>query len=214
MRVLTNTCQTLQQSHYNIMKCSISDIADIRLGHPFRTRIEPSPNGTTAVAQMKDIDESDLLHVESMVRTNVDDKRGLHALLVGDLIFKSRGLRNTVALVAAPLARTVLAAPLMLIRIHAGTVTPGYLQWYLNHPTTQKKMAAMPSSTTGRMISVADLRQFEIDVPSMEMQQRIQTISGLQFREQQLARAIAQMRQSLGERILMIHATRGPQDTG
>ena len=203
----------MQQSRYNKLKILLSDVADIRLGYPFRTRIEAIPNGTMAVAQMKDIDESDLLHVESMVKTDVDDARGLHQLQVGDLIFKSRGMRNTAALVAAPLANSVIAAPLMLIRIRANAITPAYLQWYLNHPATQKRMAMMPTSTTGRMISIADLRQFEIAVPSLETQQRIQTINGLQLKEQQLAQGIAQMRQSLVERILMTHAMDQSQDS-
>ncbi len=195
------------------MKIFLSDIADIRLGYPFRTRIEPIPKGTMAVAQMKDIDESDLLHVESMVRTDLDDTHGLHQLHVGDLIFKSRGMRNTAALVAAPLTHTVIAAPLMLIRIHTDSITPAYLQWYLNHSATQKKMAMMPTSTTGRMISIADLRQFEIEVPRLEAQQRIQTINGLQLKEQQLAQKIAQMRQSLVDRILMTHAMHQSQES-
>lgn len=188
------------------MQKTLESIAEIKLGYPFRSRVEPDANGSTAIVQMKDIDDQDLLHVESMVRINLDYAKDQYDLKVGDVIFRSRGQRNTAALVAAPLGSALLAAPLMLIRITSDQIMPGYVQWYLNQSSTQRRLDIMPTSTTGRMISISALRKFEIDVPPLEMQQKIQTISGLSIKEKQLVRKIAEMRQSLWERILMQHA--------
>lgn len=196
------------------MQKTLESIVEIKLGYPFRSRVEPDATGSTAIVQMKDIDEQDLLHVESMVRVNLEYAKEQYDLKVGDVIFRSRGKRNTAALVAAPLGSALLAAPLMLIRITSDEIMPGYVQWYLNQPSTQRRLDIMPTSTTGRMIGISELRKFEIDVPPLEVQQTIQTISGLCQKEQQLTQEIAATRQSLWEGILMQHATRGPQDTG
>ena len=196
------------------MQKPLESIAEIKLGYPFRSRVEPDADGSTAIVQMKDIDDQDLLHAESLVRVNLDYAKEQYDLKVGDVIFRSRGQRNTAAMVAAPLGSALLAAPLMLIRITSDEIMPGYVQWYLNQPWTQRRLHIMPSSTTGRMIGISELRKFEIAVPPLEVQQKIQTISGLCQKEQKLTQEIAATRQSLWEGILMKHATRGRQDTG
>lgn len=187
------------------MKKRLADVAEVRMGFPFRSRIEPQAEGQCAVVQMKDIDDQDLLHAEQLVRVDVKTRQG--QIRLGDVIFKSRGAKNTAAVVAAELGPAIIAAPLMLIRLTDNAVLSSYLQWFLNHPATQKRLDIMPVSTPGRMISTAALRDLVVDIPSIENQKKIVAIHSLQIQEEQLANSIAAMRRSVCEALLLRHAT-------
>lgn len=166
-------------------------LAEVRAGYSFRSRLEHDPNGTTAVIQMKDIDELDLLRTDTAVRCTLPDP-GRYQLRGGDLLFRSRGRTNTCALVAHNLGPAVLAAPLALIRPR--DVLPAYLCWYLNATESQARLASFAMGTSVQMIPLEALRAFEIPVPPREIQQRIAGLAGLALRERQLHQRLATLR--------------------
>lgn len=53
-------------------------VASIRMGYPFRSRLEHDAAGAIAVVQMKDIDDACLLHVEDAVRVDLPDVKAHH----------------------------------------------------------------------------------------------------------------------------------------
>jgi hypothetical protein len=187
------------------MKRPLGEIAKVRMGFAFRARLEPDAKGNCAVVQMKDIDDQDLLHSEGLARVHIDSPPNI--VRKGDVIFKSRGARNTASVVAADLGIAIIAAPLMLIRVTDIAVHPSYLQWILNHPSTQQRLDVMPVSTTGRMISTTALRELVIDLPSLDCQERILAIHTLQAKDAQLAKTIASLRKSLCDELLLRYAT-------
>lgn len=173
------------------------------MGYPFRSRLEHDAMGAIAVVQMKDIDDASLLHVEDAVRVDLADVKEHHLIRPGDLIFRSRGRTNTVALVSA-IGPAVLAAPMLLIRPIA--VLPAYLRWYINLPATQAALADRAEGTSVRMISKASLEALEIPVPSRLRQQLIVDVSGLAATEQGLLEQIARERKRLADGVLMRYA--------
>lgn len=98
------------------MQKALAAIAEVRMGYSFRSRLETDTAGDVAVIQMKDIDDADLLHPEGLVRIHLPDLKDRHLVQEGDLLFRSRGVTNSVALVGGGLGRAVLAAPMLLIR--------------------------------------------------------------------------------------------------
>mgnify|MGYP003379828623 CR=1 FL=1 len=140
----------------------LGQVASIRMGYPFRSRLEHDAMGTIAVVQMKDIDDASALHVEDAVRVELADFKEHHLIRPGDLVFRSRGRTNSVALVLADIGPAVLAAPMLLVRPMA--VLPSYLLWYINLPKIQASLAAQAEGTSVRMISKAALEasQWEI----------------------------------------------------
>ncbi len=73
------------------MHVLLRDIAEIRMGYPFRARLERNPSADVAVVQMKDIDEANLLHTENLDRTSMPDFKDRYLIRADDLIFRSRG---------------------------------------------------------------------------------------------------------------------------
>ncbi len=182
----------------------LGQVASIRMGYPFRSRLEHDATGSLAVVQMKDIDDANLLHVEDAVRVNLTDIKEHHLIRLGDLVFRSRGRTNSVALVSADIGPAVLAAPMLLIR--PVEVLPAYLLWYINLPVIQAVLSAQAEGTAVRMISKAALEELEIPVPSQRKQRLIVEVSDLATAEQRLLEQIAQKRKRLADGVLMRYA--------
>jgi len=174
------------------------------MGYPFRSRLEHDAAGAIAVVQMKDIDDASLLHVEDAVRVDLADVKDHHLIRPGDLVFRSRGRTNSVALVSADIGPSVLAAPMLLIR--PIEVLPAYLRWYINLPATQATLAAQAEGTSVRMISKAALETLEVPVPSRRKQQLIVDVSELAAAEQGLLEQIAREGKRLADGVLMRYA--------
>jgi restriction endonuclease S subunit len=127
-----------------------------------------------------------------------------HLIRPGDLVFRSRGRTNSVALVSADIGPAVLAAPMLLIR--PVEVLPSYLLWYINLPIIQVSLAAQAEGTSVRMVSKAALEALELPVPSRRKQQLIVDVSALATVEQGLLQQIAQERKRLADGVLMRYA--------
>lgn len=182
----------------------LGQVASIRMGYPFRSRLEHDATGAIAVVQMKDIDDASLLHVEDAIRVDLAEVKEHHLIRQGDLVFRSRGRTNSVALISADIGPAVLAAPMLLIR--PVEVLPAYLLWYINLPTVQATLAAQAEGTSVRMISKAALEALEIPVPSRRKQQLIVEASALATAEQGLLEQIASKRKRLADGVLMRYA--------
>lgn len=182
----------------------LGDIASIQMGYPFRSRIKHDVGGGFAVVQMKDIDDANLVHLEEAVRVNLPEVGAHHLIKQGDLLFRSRGRTNSVALVSTSIGLAVLAAPMLLIRPQK--VLPRYLLWYINLPSVQATLAIQAEGTSVRMISKGALETLEIPIPTRRKQQLIVEVSELATQEQGLLQQIAQGRKRLADRVLMRYA--------
>lgn len=172
-------------------------MAEVRMGYSFRSRVEPLTAGDVAVIQMKDIDESNLVHVEGLVRVRMPDLKGHHLVRPGDLLFRSRGSTNSAALVGADLGRAVLAAPMLLIRPTADALDPAYLQWFINLSVTQAELANQAAGTAVKMIGAAALAALPVTVPPLATQRHIVEAARLAARESALLDRLKERRRAL-----------------
>jgi Type I restriction modification DNA specificity domain len=179
----------------------LSELAEVQMGYPFRSRLEHDPQGDVTVIQMKDIDDANLLHFEEAMKVALPKGKARHLLRAGDLLFRSRGRSNGAAQVLEGIVPAVLSAPMLLIRPHA--VLPEYLCWYINTPATQAQLAALAEGTSVRMISAEALKALEVPLPSLTAQQRIAQAGALAEQEQSLLDRIATLRQRLTTHLLI-----------
>ena len=176
---------------------ALGGLAEVRMGYSFRSRVEPHAAGDVAVIQMKDIDESNLVHVEGLVRVQMPDLKSHHLVRPGDLLFRSRGSTNSAALVGADLGRAVLAAPMLLIRPTTDAVNPAYLQWFINHAATQAALASQAAGTAVKMIGAAALAALPVTVPPLATQCHIVEAARLAARESALLDRLKERRRAL-----------------
>lgn len=150
----------------------------------------------------EDLNEQNQLEPAQLTRIPTPKPAPKQVVDRGDLIFRSRGQNNTAVLVEAAPERTILAAPLLLIR-PTHRILPAFLQWWINHPASQAALAGMAEGTSVRMISKESLNKLPVPLPPLSVQQQVATLAALCQQEQIVRREIARLRQLHADRILL-----------
>lgn len=180
----------------NAMRKSLHSLADIRVGHTFRGRIESDPAGTVRVLQIKDIradgsiDDSALPHVQWQAGGPPP------TLAAGDIVVPARGTHSTAA-IADGMAPIVPTSQFWVLRTRAQFVTPEYLCWYLNQPAARNYFAANRAGTNMPMLNKQALGLLSVPVPARQAQQRIITLHRLWVDEQRLNEQLLRNRETM-----------------
>ncbi|WP_417228433.1 restriction endonuclease subunit S [Amphritea sp.] len=185
------------------MKAKLKNLASVQMGHSFRSKLEPDPNGNVSVIQMKDLTEDNRLDAQELVQIDMQDLKEHHRVKFNDLAFRSRGQTNTAALIDHELSDVVIAAPLLRIRVESDSVMPAYLCWVINQPSSQAALQSKATGTAVRMIGKPAIEDLEVVVPSLDVQQKIIEIYQLSINEQKLMNALAKKKEVLIDAILM-----------
>jgi len=187
---------------------TLGTAAEIRSGYSFRGRVEADPSGLIKVIQMKDIDRSNRVRPETIVRILPSGDIRRHWVQEGDLLFRCRGESYSAALVPDGLGQAIAASPLMVIRPRRELASPAYLRWFLNQGSTQNLLSSIAAGSAVKIINKAALEKLEIPLPSPNTQRRIAEIGELADEEARLARELADLRRQLTEKALLQEARR------
>ena len=186
------------------MKIKIKKLATVQMGYSFRSRLEPAEDGDLAVIQMKDLDQDNRVDCQGLVKIDMKAVKDHHLVKKGDLVFRSRGLLATAAILLDDPARAVVAAPLLRIRItKPEAVLPQYLNWYISQRDAQMFLTSRAKGTVQQMISKQTLEELEVALPSMEKQKAIVELASLIAEEQSLLRSITEKRGQYISALLM-----------
>ncbi|WP_180159991.1 restriction endonuclease subunit S [Acinetobacter sp. YH12054] len=185
------------------MKVKLKEIASVQMGHSFRSKLEPDPNGNISVIQMKDLTEDNRMNDQELVQIDMQDLKEHHRVKLNDLAFRSRGQTNTAALIDQVPNDAVIAAPLLRIRVENNSIMPAYLCWFINQPSSQAVLQSKATGTAVRMIGKPAVEELEVIVPSLNVQQKIIEIYQLSINEQKLIKALAKKKEVLIDAILM-----------
>jgi hypothetical protein len=175
------------------VKVALQKIASIQIGYSFRGRLDAASTGSVAVIQMKDLVD-DQVDLSGLLRVDMGQPKIHHLVRVGDLIFRSRGVTSTCAILLGDPGETIVAAPLFRIRVNDDLVLSKYLNWYINQPPAQAYLASHAKGTAQKMISKDVLEGLEIVVPSLERQKAIITLAALAGEEQNLMKKLTEKR--------------------
>jgi len=186
------------------MKMKIKKLATVQMGYSFRSRLEASEGGGVAVIQMKDLLEDNTVGCDGLVKIDMEAVKEHHLARKGDLIFRSRGLVTTSAVLLEDPGRAVVAAPLLRIRVtKPDRVLPEYLNWYISQRDAQIFLTSRARGTVQKMISKQAIEDLEVALPSLEKQKNIIELASLIAREQTLLHALADKREQYISTILM-----------
>jgi hypothetical protein len=191
-----------------IVKVALKEIASIQMGYSFRARLESMDSGNVAVIQMKDLTDENRVDCSALTCIDMENPKGHHLAKKGDLIFRSRGLISTSAILLDDPGVAVVAAPLLRIRAIDGGILPEYLNWFISQPPAQAFLTSHAKGTAQKMISKETLDGLEVDVPSLEQQKTIVALASLEEKEQHLLKKIAERR----HQFISTHLIRLAQD--
>ena len=192
---------------------SLSHIANVHSGLTFRGSLKQAGAGAVAAVQMKDIGDGVLDSPQGLARLNAADVPSRYLLGTGDLVFRSRGLDNSFALVTSSLEMATTIAPMMFLRIHDHQrVWPAYLHWWLNRPAIRRLIDERAQGGTIRMIPGGALADLPVDLPPMERQRAIVALARLSQAESSLLHQIEQNRRAWLDAKLAALAAVAPQN--
>jgi hypothetical protein len=178
------------------MKVILKKITSIQMGYSFRTRLDFINKGLTAVVQMKDLNNDNVVDCTQLMRVDMVNLKEHHLVRPGDIVFRSRGQVNTAAILIEDPGPAVVAAPLIKIRVASQAVLPAYLAWYINQLPAQAFLASRAKGTAQKMISKQALGNLAVSVPTLERQLAIVEVVALASEEQRLLKMIAGRRRN------------------
>lgn len=193
----------------------LGDACTIHTGYTARGRLEPTAAGGVLAIQLRDISPDGLIDPERLTRVQLDGLADRYFVRAGDVVFRSRGERNTASALDQRLREPALAVlPLMVLRPKRDVVTPEYLAWAINQTPAQRHFDGAARGTNIRMIPRSSLDDLELDVPDLETQKKIVAIDVLAERERELSLIAAESRRKLTSLILVERANRMRPDAG
>jgi hypothetical protein len=179
----------------------LQDACTIQIGYTARAKFEPAADGVLSI-QLRDIAE-DGVDITQLARVQIKERVDRYLVQAGDVLFRSRGERNTaVALDARFVEPAVAVSPLMLLRPDPSAVMPQYLAWAINQPEAQRHFDTAARGTSIRMVPKASLDDLHIDVPDLETQRRIVMVDALAAQEHALTHLLADTKRDLTNRLL------------
>lgn len=182
----------------------LNEIADIRTGYSFRSKLEPDADGNTLVVKLKELSEKNMIDISTAVRINMSDISENYLLKKGDLVFRSRGMDSTAAIMDIDSDNIILSAPFQRIRLRdTMAIMPQYLLWYINSKEAQVYFSTNKTGTSVSMISTAVLAELPVAVPVLEIQKKIVDISILSEKEIELQEELIRKKRLLTETVLL-----------
>lgn len=190
----------------------LSEVCEIHSGYTARNRLEPATTGGVPVIQLRDLSGDGELPGIMLQRFELKGLADRYLVHGGEVLFRSRGDRNTAMAVSVDMPEpAAVILPLVILRPDPAAALPAYLAWAINQPDAQRRLAAEAQGTNMRMIPKAVLERLEIPLPDIVTQQRIATIDTLARRESDLLRALADQRHRFHNLLLAEHAMQAPQ---
>ena len=182
----------------------LKEIADIRTGYSFRAKLEPDSEGNILVVQLKELSDKNTIDISTAVKINMQDVSDNYLLQKDDLVFRSRGMDYTDAIMNITVNNVILSAPFKRIRLRDTLkIIPEYLLWYINSKDAQTYFSANKTGTSVSMISTAVLADLAVVIPSLEIQKKIIEINILSVKEIELQEKLNRKKRLLTETVLL-----------
>jgi hypothetical protein len=188
-----------------IKHTKLSHIASVRLGHPFRGRIQEVANGSAQVIQLRNITQELGVNWSELIRTEAQSKREPQWLQAGDVLVVARGYHNHVVYLDTITEQTLCSPHFYVVHpLPESGLDSEFLAWQLNQTVAQNhfKQAAAGSrlpSLTRRL-----LEQTPVVVPPMKDQNTVVKLARAAQKEKQTIQALIHNR----ERQMMAVASR------
>lgn len=181
------------------MQPPLVTLADIRTGLTLRgaDASRRTDKGGLQLLRISDLTEDGRIAIENthlIDRALADDPR--YCVSPNDLLIANRGTRMTAALVPDGLA-AIASGQLFIVRPHSDLVTPEYLHWFLNLPSTQDHLRSHARGSYVKTLSIAVLKDLAVPVLPIELQRKVCELAALAGRERDLLARITEQRQLL-----------------
>ena len=170
------------------MKSRLSNIAKFQSG----VYEQPDINADTLYLQAVHFTRVGIFDKTVGPQLKLNNKLEKHLLKDEDVLFAAKGLNNFAIVYYNHIGKAVASSSFIVIKIpeeNKHIILPDYLAWFLTHHK-QIKLIHKQLGTTIPSISMKQLSELEIDIPSIEVQKRIVSVHQLREKEKELTTRI------------------------
>lgn len=191
----------------------LNQIANVYSGYQARGALQHNPNGQFYLLQGKDLDDSQDIDSQHLLRLEPSGSPERYLVFSGDILFQARGAMNKAYYIENVPDNTLAAATFYILRVNTQTVLPAYLSWYLNQRQSQGFFRAHASGSTVSFISRETLLDLEVEIPDLKTQKLIQQIQVTWQREKVLMNAYKQKQELLIQEFCLKASKHGEMET-
>lgn len=169
---------------FDTKSIKLKKLASIRAGYSLRKAIKPVDDGNVRLIQIKDIDQTNRINCDLVLRTQIDDIKPEHILRQGDILLRARGANRQAALFDMAQVTCLAAPQFLIISVNDPRVSPEYIYWYINQKPAQSFLSKNAVGTNIPNIPAKALADLPIAIPSLEKQRTIAALNRAVIKEQ------------------------------
>lgn len=173
----------------------LSEIAEIRAGHPFRGSVPEDVNGPVSVIQIKDVDWAGSVKWEGLTKTSLEGRKEPDWIKSGDILFVARGTKIVAAYVDDVSVPCVCSQYFYLFRIKSEEVLPEFVSWQINQQPAQTYLVKSAEGTAQVSVRRSMLEELSIVIPPLHQQRIIVELAKSALRERELLEALINNRE-------------------
>lgn len=182
-------------------------ISNIITGHVFRNKIPYNTDGNINLLNMDAISTAGIVRISEndIKKIQLDDIKPEEIIMLGDILFKAKGLNNTAVLIDSIPANTTVTASCHIIRVTDKNFLPEYVCSWLNSAAAKKHFSKSSGQATGVTIanvSKTTLESLEIPLIPLKNQKLISEIEECSKQEKELLLKIAEEKERLNRAII------------
>ena len=176
-------------------KSSLVDFCSVSSGYPFRGAIDGLPPGPVAVIQMRDVSNGPPDY-ESLTRVTLPTERRLDLLKPADVIFTTRGRRNSALALREVPGPAVCSPHFFILRTRdSRSLLPEFIAWQINQKPAQASLQQAATGSYILNITRAAIEGMPIAIPPLEVQHAIVELANAARRERDLINVLIDNRQ-------------------
>lgn len=184
----------------------LGDLAQISAGYPFRGAVDALEPGPVAVLQMRNV-ENDAVEWASLTRVNLPSKRQPDYLGPGDVIFTTRGRRNSALALGNVQGLAVCSPHFFILRVNEpSSLSPEFLAWQINQKPAQEYFQQTATGSYILNITRAAIEGLVITIPPIVLQSHVVALAEAAQHERHLLNDLVDNRQrqldSIADQIL------------
>ncbi|CED61469.1 Putative uncharacterized protein [Moritella viscosa] len=179
---------------------TLSEIATIKAGYPFRGSIIADEQAITKVIQVRDVNTFGDINHSQLIKTQLTGKREPDWLISGDILFIAKGPRNTAACInfSASESDVICSPHFFLVKIKRqfeGTIDPNFIAWQLNQSHAQRYFKVSAEGSLQVSIRRNVLEEVSLSIPDIAKQRTIANLYLASLKEQALLNKLIKNRQ-------------------
>ncbi|WP_027376082.1 restriction endonuclease subunit S [Kaistella palustris] len=175
------------------MKVKLKEISDIQFGTFERSNKE----GAVPYLQAKNFTDDGVIlqNIDTFIPENIKNSRNI--LELGDILFAGKGNRFFSAAYDSSWGRAMASSVFYVIKVKTDKILPQYLSAILNLPQNISYFQQAATGSSILSLRKKELEDFELEIPSLEFQQKIIEFRRLHDLEMSLSEQIREQKRIL-----------------